>query len=69
MVAERPKLLREPQKEAVGEADANVTERKVRGEAGDGDMEASEATREEIGEGEGRGSNLERESRSFSARC
>jgi hypothetical protein len=69
MVAEWPKLLKEPQKEAVGEADAKVMERKVRGETGDGNMEASEATREEIGEGQGRGSSVERESRSCSARC
>lgn len=67
--AERPKFVKEPRKEAVHEADANVTEREARGEAGDGVMDASEATK---GEEEERRGSAEREAieiRSCSAWC
>ena len=50
IVAERPKFVNEPVNVEVEEAEANVTERGARGEAGEGVMEASEATREEEGE-------------------
>jgi hypothetical protein len=49
--AERPKFVKDPLKEAVDEADANVTVRPARREAGDGVMEASHATN---GQEEGR---------------
>jgi hypothetical protein len=50
IVAERPKLVNEPLKEEVEDAEAKVTERGTRGEAGEGVMEASEAMRGEEGE-------------------
>ena len=45
IVAERPKLTREPVKEVEVEAVAKETLRKARVEAGEGIMDASEATR------------------------
>jgi len=47
MEAEWPKLIKEPQKENDEEAEAKVTEREHRGEAGEGIIEASDATRAE----------------------
>ena len=57
MVAERPKLASEPQKEEEGEVAAKVTEQKARGETGEGSIDASEATREVECEGGNRRGN------------
>ena len=69
MVAERPKLANEPQKEEEGEVAAKVTERKARGETGEGSIDVLEATRGVECEGEERGNKKEREMRSCSACC
>ena len=67
MVAERRNKAREPQRVWEGEAEAKVTERKAREEAGEGTMEASEeVSRGEVGR-RGREGEEERERRSCSA--
>jgi hypothetical protein len=57
ILADQPKLARDPRKEVVGEVEANVMERNARGETGEGTMEASEATREWVGEEQGKESH------------
>jgi len=61
MLAERPKLAKDPQRDEEGEADAKVMEQEDSGSAGEGIIEASEAIMEGTGEEEEGGDKVERE--------